>query len=83
MSGRTAKRLRREALANGVIVKPKQYFKPFMIALPTGEIKDGERVMVDTYIPRRQKRKAVRAFMADLKKGRLNDRRSQEKRQIV
>jgi hypothetical protein len=77
VSERTAKRLRRENA--GQPEKPKQYFKPFTIPLPTGEIKDGEKVMVDTYIPRTQKRKAMRAMMADIRKGRLYGRQQQRK----
>lgn len=84
MSGRTAKRLRREALANGILIKPKQYFKPYMIPMPDGKIdEEGNQGTVLTYFPRRTRRKAFRMMMTDLRKGRLNDRRPQEKRQSI
>jgi hypothetical protein len=57
MNGRVAKRLRRE----NPTTKPKQLFKPFMVEI------EG----VDTYIPRAQRRKAMRKLMTDVRKGRL------------
>lgn len=78
MNGRVAKRLRREAEANGTAHKPKQFFKPLMLEVPTGEVdEDGNRETKPTYIPRRQRRALVRMFMTDLKKGRLQHGRNQ------
>lgn len=72
MSGRRAKRLRKEAIENGTAVKPKQLFYPRMITIK------GEEV----YIPRRQRRALIRQFLTGVRKGRinLNDRRPQEER---
>lgn len=64
MSERTAKRLRREARLRGDKPQPKILFKALTI-----EIKG-----VETYIPRKIRRKLIRRLATDIKKGRLNDR---------
>ena len=74
MSERVAKRLRREARERGDLRKPKHYFKPFTLPLPSGKIineETGERELVETSIPRRERRKFMRQFMTDLRKGRV------------
>lgn len=73
MSERVAKRLRREARERGDLPKRKQFFMPFMLPLPSGKKdKNGEEIMVERYIPRRQRRKFMRQFMTDLRKGRID-----------
>lgn len=66
MSERTAKRLRRETKLRGD--KPKMLFKALTI-----EIKG-----VETYIPRKIRRKLMRRLATDIRKGRLNDRLANE-----
>ena len=69
MSGSRAKRLRRENPGT----KRKQFFKPVTVPIPSGKIdKDGNQEMVETYIPRTQRRKIMRMFKTDLRKGRIN-----------
>lgn len=73
MRGTKAKRLRREARERGDLPKPKQYFQPFILPLPTGDTdENGEAITRDTYIPRRERRKFMRQFMTDLRKGRVS-----------
>ena len=49
-----------------------------MLEVPTGKTnEDGTRETEPTYIPRRQRRKLMRMFMADLKKVRLQNGRNQ------
>jgi hypothetical protein len=84
MRGTKAKRLRREARERGDLPKPKQYFQPFTLPLPRGKIineETEEREMVETYIPRRERRKFMRQFMTDLRKGRVDLSKLQENKQ--
>lgn len=80
MSGKRAKRLRREAKERGDY-PTKRLFYPVTFMLPTGrtDFKTGEPIREETYIPRRQRRKMIRQFMTGVRKGRinLNDRNQQ------
>lgn len=72
MRGTKAKRLRREARERGDLPKPKQFFQPFTLPLKTGrQDENGEDILKETYIPRRERRKFMRQFMTDLRKGRI------------
>jgi hypothetical protein len=73
MRGTKAKRLRREARDRGDLPEPKQFFEPFTLPLPTGKTdpETGEQETVERYIPRRERRKFMRQFMTDLRKGRV------------
>jgi hypothetical protein len=72
MSEKRAKRLRREAAERGDVVQPKRYFKPITVPMKSGRIDmNGEPEVVENYIPRKNRRKIMRMFMADYRKGRL------------
>lgn len=69
MNGRVAKRLRRE---NGTW-KRKQIFMPMTVPIKTGQLnEDGTPEVKETYIPRAQRRKLMRKFMTDVRKGRID-----------
>lgn len=81
MRGTKAKQLRREARERGDLPKPKQYNQPFTIPLPRGKIineETEEREVVETYVPRRERRKFMRQFSNDLRKGRIDLTKLQE-----
>lgn len=72
MSERRAKRLRREAIANGTPEAPKRYFQPLLIPIPTGKLdEDGNEAVENTYFPRTVRRKAFRTMRTSLRKGRI------------
>lgn len=73
MNGRVAKRKRREARESGIIVR-KQFFKPLLVPMPSGKVdpETGEFEMVETYIPRRERRKIMRTFLTKVRKGKIN-----------
>lgn len=77
MSERTAKAKRR---AQTGPPKPKQFFKPYMVPMPTGETDPvtGKRELKDTYITRKVRRKMMRYLMTSLRKGRIDPRKLQE-----
>lgn len=60
MSERTAKAARKVAGPP----KPKQFFKPYM-----APVRNEKGEAVDTYIPRRQRRMILRAYMKAIRKG--------------
>lgn len=62
MSGRRAKRLRREAHERGDLPKRKHFFKPLTVMIEGKEV----------FIPRRQRRAIMRKFMTDIRKGRID-----------
>lgn len=68
MSERTAKLARRLAGP----AQPKRLFKPLLVP-----IKNEKGEPIDTYIPRKQRRKIMRMFMADYRKGRLSQPQEQ------
>lgn len=68
MSEKRAKRLRREAVG----ITPKQFSKPMMVPIPTGNMnEDGTPETKMTYIPRRERRAIMRSFTTGLRKGRI------------
>lgn len=67
MSGRRAKRLRREARERGELRKPKRLFAPVTIPMP-----DGKGGTVEVAMPRAVRRKIMRQFATDLRKGRIS-----------
>lgn len=71
MRGTKAKRLRREQVGPP---PPKQFTKPFTVPLPRGKVdpKTGKQALVETYIPRFQRRKIMRKMMTDIRKGRFD-----------
>lgn len=78
MSGRRAKRLRKEARERGDKPAPKRLFAPILIPMPSGKVAPDEEgyedSLVPTYVPRRVRRAIMRRFLADYRKGRTNDR---------
>ena len=73
MSQRTARAKRAEEKASGII-KRKQYFKPLLVPIKSGKTdpETGEEETVETYIPRRQRRKIMRHMITSLRKGRIS-----------
>ena len=68
MNGRVAKKLRRE----NSVVKPKKFFKPYMVPVPRKIPGTDETETVDTYMPRKIRRKLMRQFKTYVKKGRID-----------
>ena len=69
MNGRVAKAKRREK----TIFKRKQLFAPITVPIKTGRLnEDGTPEVQETYIPRRERRKLMRKFMTDVRKGRID-----------
>jgi hypothetical protein len=69
MNGRVAKAKRREK----TIFKRKQLFSPLTVPVKTGKFnEDGTPEYQETYIPRRQRRKIMRKFQTDIRKGRID-----------
>lgn len=72
MSEKRAKRLRREARERGDVPAPKRFFKPMLVPMPSGKMnEDGSPATTMTYIPREQRRRIMRKFTTDLRKGRI------------
>ena len=69
MNGRVAKAKRREK----TIFKRKQLFAPLTVPMKTGRVnEDGTPEIKEVYIPRRERRKLMRKFMTDVRKGRID-----------
>lgn len=69
MNGRVAKAKRREK----TVFKRKQLFAPITVPIKTGKTnEDGTPEVKETYIPRRQRRKIMRKFQTDIRKGRID-----------
>jgi DNA invertase Pin-like site-specific DNA recombinase len=70
MSERRAKRLRREARERGDLPHVPVYNQPTLLP-----IKNDEGDPVPTYVPRNIRRKMVRMFLTDYRKGRLQSQK--------
>jgi len=79
MNGRVAKRLRREKK----VFKRKQLFAPLTVPMKTGRLnEDGTPEVQEVYIPRRERRKLMRKFMTDVRKGRIDPMKLLEEQNV-